>query len=82
MVLTVKNSGRPIPADLLANIFDPLVRASSEGNNELSQVAGANLGLGLYVVRQIAVAHGGTIAVTSDDTATCFELRLPRTGHP
>lgn len=82
VVLTVKNSGRPIPADLLANIFDPLVRASSEGHNELSQAAGANLGLGLYVVRQIAIAHGGTIAVTSDDTATCFELRLPRTGRP
>ncbi|MBC7701141.1 MAG: HAMP domain-containing histidine kinase [Massilia sp.] len=82
VVLTVQNSGKPIPADLLANIFDPLVRASSEGNSELSQAAGANLGLGLYVVRQIAIAHGGSIAVTSDDSVTRFELRLPRTGRP
>jgi len=41
-------------------------------------VAGANLGLGLYVVREIAKAHGGTVEATSDDAATRFELRLPR----
>ncbi len=41
-------------------------------------MAGANLGLGLYVVREIATAHGGTVDVTSDQGTTRFELRLPR----
>ena len=76
--LTVSNQGRPIPPQLLPKLFDPLVRAEEDGASTESQVAGANLGLGLYVVREIATAHGGSIAVTSDAAATRFELRLPR----
>ena len=82
VVLAVENTGDPIPPASLPTLFDPLVRAAGrnagadEGSD--SQVAGANLGLGLYVVREIAKAHGGTIEVTSDDSATRFELRLPR----
>jgi signal transduction histidine kinase len=34
--------------------------------------------LGLYVVREIATAHGGSVDVSSDAAATRFELRLPR----
>jgi signal transduction histidine kinase len=79
MLLAVKNSsGKPIPPGLLATLFDPLVRAAGEAEGADSQLAGANLGLGLYVVREIAKAHGGTVEVSSNDTTTCFELRLPR----
>jgi signal transduction histidine kinase len=78
LVLGVQNSGKPIPPDLMARLFDPLVRQGGEDEGADSQVAGANLGLGLYVVRQIAKAHGGTVAVTSDASSTRFELRLPR----
>ena len=78
VVLAVQNSGRAIPQALLQTLFDPLVRAASEDGGAESHVAGANLGLGLYVVREIAKAHGGTVEVTSDDTATRFELQLPR----
>jgi len=78
VVLAVQNIGKPIAQRLLPTIFDPLVRAAGEGGEADSQVAGANLGLGLYVVREIAKAHGGTVEVTSDDAATRFELRLPR----
>jgi hypothetical protein len=36
------------------------------------------MGLGLYIAREIAVAHGGTIEVMSDaDTGTTFTARLP-----
>ena len=76
VVLAVQNTGKPIPAGVLPTLFDPLVRAAGESAD--SQVAGANLGLGLYVVREIAKAHGGSVDVTSDDVATRFELRLPR----
>ncbi|MDO9003019.1 MAG: sensor histidine kinase [Aquabacterium sp.] len=79
MVLTVCNEGQPIPADVLPQIFEPLVRARGKGEEEHGDsLAGANLGLGLYVVRHIAMAHGGSVTVTSDVSATCFELRLPR----
>lgn len=78
LVLGVQNSGKPIPPNLMARLFDPLVRQGGEDEGADSQVAGANLGLGLYVVQQIAKAHGGTVAATSDASATRFELRLPR----
>jgi len=78
VVLAAQNTGDPIPQELLPALFDPLVRAAGEYGGVDSQVAGANLGLGLYVVREIANAHGGTVEVTSDDSATRFELRLPR----
>lgn len=78
VVLAVQNSGRPIPQELLPTLFDPLVRAAGKDEGADSQIAGANLGLGLYVVREIANAHGGSVEVTSDDSATRFELRLPR----
>jgi signal transduction histidine kinase len=77
--LTVSNVGEPIAPDLLPKLFDPLVRADDDEPAADSQLAGANLGLGLYVVREIATAHGGSVAVTSDAGATQFELRLPRT---
>jgi signal transduction histidine kinase len=78
VVLAVQNIGKPIPRHLLPTLFEPLVRAGDEVSDADSQGAGANLGLGLYVVREIAIAHGGTVDVTSDDSATRFELRLPR----
>jgi signal transduction histidine kinase len=78
LVLVVQNSGKPIPPNMMARLFDPLVRQGGEDEGADSQIAGANLGLGLYVVQQIAKAHGGTIAVTSDASVTRFELRLPR----
>ena len=78
VMLAVMNAGKPIPPGLLATLFDPLVRAAEDVAGADSQLAGANLGLGLYVVREIAKAHGGTVEVTSNDTTTCFRLRLPR----
>lgn len=78
VLIAVRNVGAPIPPALLSRIFDPLVRAEGQEWPSDSQVAGANLGLGLYVVRQIAQAHGGSVDVTSDAASTCFELRLPR----
>ncbi|MEO8296217.1 MAG: sensor histidine kinase [Burkholderiales bacterium] len=78
VILAIENTGKPIPRESVATLFDPLVRAGGVDTGADSQVAGANLGLGLYVVREIATAHGGTIEVMSDDLVTRFELRLPR----
>jgi signal transduction histidine kinase len=72
VTFSVRNEGI-IPPDLVPVIFNPFrgtlqKRGKSKG-----------LGLGLYVARQIALAHGGDLAVVSSAaTGTCFTLSLPR----
>lgn len=80
VLVSVRNTGKPIAPALLPRLFDPLVRDDSDAGEISNQIAGANLGLGLYVVREIATAHGGSIEVTSDDATTEFRLRLPRSS--
>jgi signal transduction histidine kinase len=76
VLLAVKNHGVPIPPLILARIFDPFVRGSEEAARH-PQASG--VGLGLYIARQIVIAHGGTITVTSGEPAgTVFTVRLPR----
>jgi signal transduction histidine kinase len=72
--LSVSNGGAPIPAGKLSSIFEPLQRATAEVDK-----AGRSVGLGLYIVRHIVGAHGGTIDVTSTEAeGTTFTVRLPR----
>lgn len=69
--VTVENHGEPIPPDMLASLFHPFRRGGS-------RVRGAEgLGLGLYIVDQIARAHGGEVVVRSDDALTRFSVTLP-----
>jgi signal transduction histidine kinase len=72
----VTNAGRPIaPADLQA-IFEPLVQLPKEGEEAHTST---NVGLGLFIAREIVLAHGGTIEATSSATAgTTFTVVLPR----
>lgn len=76
VIVSVRNQGTPIPRDSLALIFDPLRRNSSD---ELSRPAGS-IGLGLYIVKEVAQAHGGAVNVSSDEQQTVFLVRLPRIG--
>lgn len=81
--LTVRNSGKPIAPHMVPRLFDPLVREPRDeqddgGDASLPLVSGANLGLGLYVVREIALAHGGSVSVESHGSNTAFTLCLPR----
>lgn len=74
--LSVRNSGSPIPADVLPNIFDPLVRGRASDQPRQR----GSIGLGLYIVREIVAAHHGKVKVTSSAAeGTCFVIRLPRT---
>jgi len=78
VVLRVHNFGPPISSQVVADIFEPLVRGKNPAGS--AQVGGANMGLGLYIAREVASAHFGTIHVTSDAVSgTEFEVRLPRT---
>jgi signal transduction histidine kinase len=76
--LVVHNNGRPIPADALQVIFNPLVQVAESGD-EPDQRPSSSLGLGLYIAREIVVGHGGTITVTSSEAdGTAFTVELPR----
>lgn len=77
VVLRVRNGGAVIPAGALATIFDPLVRGSAgEG---LAPTTAGSVGLGLYIAREVAGAHGGRIEVASSvEGGTVFTVRLPR----
>ena len=72
--LSVTNEGPPIAADLLPVLFDPFRRA------DRSVAARYGVGLGLYIVNEIALRHGGSVAVISDEERTRFTLRLPRSA--
>jgi signal transduction histidine kinase len=68
----VRNLGT-IDAEMLPVIFDPF-RGTKRHNAK-------GLGLGLYITRQIVLAHGGIVtAMSSTDEGTRFCVRLPRIG--
>jgi signal transduction histidine kinase len=74
MKLSIHNDGEPIAADQKSRLFEPLQRATSQ-----IDVAGRSIGLGLYIVKKIVDAHGGTISVESAAGAgTTFTVVLPR----
>ena len=78
VVLRVGNAGEPIAADVLLVIFEPLVRAPSTAAQSQER-SKTSLGLGLFIVREIVLGHGGTIEVHSTaETGTVFTVRLPR----
>jgi signal transduction histidine kinase len=79
VTLAVANAGNPIPPENFAKLFDPFVRGEAGGKTLTGTWgAGANMGLGLFIVRTIAQAHGGTVDVVSNETVTRFSIRLPR----
>jgi signal transduction histidine kinase len=74
VVLSVHNQGH-IPPELLWRIFEPFQQRGDR------RTRAEGLGLGLYIVQQIAFAHGGDVTVDSAEAAgTAFRVSLPR--HP
>ena len=72
VLLTVTDSGPGVPEKDLKRIFDRFERASSMRNY-------GGLGLGLYVARQIADAHGGSVSAQNlPEGGARFVVRLPR----
>jgi len=69
--IEVSNSGPAIDSETLDQFFAPLVRGGIDEHPP-------GLGLGLYIVREIAKGHGGTVDARSDDGETVFTVRLPR----
>lgn len=77
VAVSIHNEGPAIPAETQSTLFTPLRQAWSA---EAETHAGSSgLGLGLYIAREIALAHGGSIDFSSDARGTTFRARLPRT---
>ena len=76
VVISVHNEGSVIDTEDQRVIFEPFKRNIAQKRVH----DGGSLGLGLYIAQQIALAHGGTIEVSSTATdGTTFSLHLPRT---
>jgi PAS domain S-box-containing protein len=74
VVLRLHNQGDPIAADLLPRIFEPLRRGKRRVNK-----SDRSIGLGLYIVRELVLAHGGTVEASSSEAeGTTFTVTLPR----
>ena len=78
-LLSVKNRGPVIPADRIASLFEPFTQGTEVYAGPAGSLRPRGMGLGLYIVREIVGAHGGTISVDSHgDRGTTFLVRLPR----
>jgi two-component system, OmpR family, sensor histidine kinase BaeS len=68
VLLTVRDNGTGIPADLLPRVFDRFVKGPSSTGS----------GLGLAIVRDVVEAHGGSVSATSTEAdGTAIVLKLP-----
>ncbi len=74
VTLSVHNQGEPIPPERQASLFQPMQRGVEGVDRQ-----GRSVGLGLFIVRAIAQAHGGEVQLTSRaGEGTTFRVVLPR----
>jgi two-component system sensor histidine kinase/response regulator len=66
--LAVINAGR-LPDELLPQIFQPF---------KGTERSGEGLGLGLYIVEQFVLAHGGSVRAANSADGARFDVDLPR----
>lgn len=77
VTIAVHNKGKPIGAESRRTLFEPMGHTVDVGRDRHSGSSG--LGLGLYIAREIAVAHGGSLdAVSTEEDGTTFTARLHR----
>jgi len=69
-IFSVANGGVPIPPAARAELFQPFFRGAVRRRQQ-------GLGLGLFIVSEIAKAHGGTMEVVSNEVETRFTFSMP-----
>lgn len=75
--IAIQNRGPVVANELLPSLFDPF----TQGGAARHRAVGGGLGLGLYIVDQIARAHGGRVEARSTAAeGTTFTLTLPRSS--
>lgn len=73
VLLSVRDTGPGVPPELRETLFDRFSQADEADRG--------GVGLGLTIVRGVAVAHGGDVAVESEPgEGSEFVLRLPKEG--
>jgi signal transduction histidine kinase len=77
VVITVANEAHGIDAATLAALFEPFTLGDA---SDTRSRAGA--GVGLYVVRRLVDAAGGTVSVHSEPGWVSIEVRLPAAEAP
>ena len=72
-IIKVMNIGRTLPEGVQERLFDPMISLRQTGADR------SHLGMGLYIVRLIANAHGGTVMARNNEAGNgvVFEVRLP-----
>jgi signal transduction histidine kinase len=70
----VRDTGIGVPPDFLPSMFEPFAQADRSAAREFG-----GLGLGLSIVRQIVILHGGTITASSEGEGrgTTVSIVLP-----
>jgi signal transduction histidine kinase len=73
--ISVTDHGPGIPADQQRLVFEKFGRVNSGGKSK------PGAGLGLFIARSIAEAHGGSLDLSSEPgSGTTFTVRLPSHG--
>ena len=74
--IEISNDGPQIAPGRMDTIFDPLGRADAAPGDKPAR---KNLGLGLFITREIVRAHGGNISVSSsEEDGTALAVLIPR----
>ena len=75
LVLTIKDDGIGIPAELVPHVFDLFIQA-----DRTSDRTQGGLGIGLALVKNLTELHGGTVHCFSEGngTGSVFAVSLPR----
>lgn len=76
LVISVRDEGVGIPADVLPHVFDRFVQADMSATRRFG-----GFGLGLFIARNIVEAHGGEISVSSrKGQGSTFTVEIPLAG--
>jgi two-component system OmpR family sensor kinase len=72
VLLSVRDDGPGIPAELQSHVFERFVRADDSRSR-----ARGSTGLGLAIAHAVVRAHGGSLTLVSDESGTEFLISLP-----